>query len=123
MGRKALQGLAHNACQIFLGYQVYNDLPNLEQLGEGRLCIDILTGDCTKDSLPVGPLAIATLLNDWLSQQLTALGLVAEDIGKANLAVDYTFRKGDGYWHEDTYFPSTRFFFQCSSTIEALGRE
>ena len=65
MGRKALQGLANNLCQIFLGHQSYDDLPEIERLGKGRYEIDVLTTICKKDGIEIESFAISGKLQQW----------------------------------------------------------
>ena len=133
MGRKALQGMAHNMCQIFLGHQVWDDLPQLVQLGRGTLQIDVISGHCTKDEHHIEPLAMVEKLRQWLSQQLPANGLTLSDIEEAKLAVDYTvsevaytIRENAGHWwkwNRNRYCCTWDFHFRCRSTMRAFGHD
>ena len=92
MRRKALQGLANNLCQMFVGHQAYNDVQDiLAPLSEGRwvvLEISLLTGQCRA----VGellPLPIAGVMQGWLAEQLRRQKIPAEAIPSAMLHVEY----------------------------------
>lgn len=123
MKRKATQGLADNVCQMFLGHQVWDDLPRLEELGGGTLRIEVVSGHCTKDGQHIQPLAIVQKLRDWLEVQLVSNGLDLGDVEEAVLTVDYTVRENAGHrWDRDRH-RTWDFHFRCTSTIRAFARE
>ena len=123
MGRKILQGLAHDMCQIFLGYQVWDDLSRLERLGGGTLTIELISGHCTKDEEHIEPFAIIEKLRAWLSTQLSSHGLERSDIEEAVLAVDYTVRENAGHWWKRDRHRTWNFHFHCRSTIRGFSRD
>ena len=135
MGRKVLQGLAANICQIFLGYQCYEDLPGLERLGKGRYDIDILTMMCNKDGIEIDSLTIAGKLQQWFFTQLGKENIPLEEIQRAVHTINLTdvrmvpyslLLREHGLWsrrNKRTEFKLTNFKFECVSHINAYGRE
>ena len=92
MRRKALQGLANNLCQMFVGHQAYNDVQDiLAPLSQGRrvvLEINMLTGQCVAEG-EVLPLPIAGVMQGWLAEQMRRRNIPAEAILNAMLHVEY----------------------------------
>lgn len=123
MKRKAVQGLAHNMCQMFLGHQVWDDLARLEELGGGTLRIEVVSGHGTKDEQHIQPLAIVQKLRDWLDVQLFSNGLDLADVEETALTVDYTVRATPGHWWDQDRHRTWDFRFRCRSTIQAFRRE
>jgi len=121
MGRKVLHGLADNICQIFLGFQCYEDLPKIEQFGKGRYEIDILTMICKKDGMKIESLAIFGKLQQWFVTQLRKENIHLEEIQGAALVVDVTNIQEIGFWPRK--YKYTDFYFECASYINAYGRE
>jgi hypothetical protein len=124
MGRKVLKGLANNLCQIFLGYQCYQDLPEIERLGKGRYEIDILTTICKKDGMEIDSFLVSGKLQQWFFTQVRKEKISLEEIRRAVLIVDVIniqeiphWLQGHGLWK------STDFSFECISYINAFGRE
>ena len=103
---------------MFLGYRIHQDLPRLEELGEGTFSIDLLTGNCTKDDRWIEPLLIATEFRVWLGKQLARNGVDVKDVEKALITTEMIVEK--------RLFKSwvlTYFLFKCTSLIHAFGRE
>ena len=133
MGRKVLKGLAKTLCQIFLGYQCYQDLPEIEQLGKGRYEIDILTMMCKKDGTEIDSLAIAGKLQQWFFTQMEKEKISLGEIRSAALIVEVTdiqeipyrlpfiLSLRYGFWPRK--YKVTDFYFKCVSHINAYGRE
>ena len=92
MRRKALQGLANNLCQMFVGYQSHYDIQDiLTPLSEGRwvvLEINVLTGQCLAEGA-VLPLHISRVMQGWLAEQLRRRKIPAEAVPSATLRVEY----------------------------------
>lgn len=130
MGRKVLQGLAKNLCQIFLGYQCYEDLPEIERLGKGRYEIDILTTMCKKDGMKIESLSISEKLQQWFFTQLGKENIPLEEIQRAVLVINvadiqehpYWLRLRK-YWFRPRKYKWTEFNFECVSYINAYGCE
>ena len=123
MGQKALKGLAVNACRIFLGWQIYKDLPEIERLGKGKYEIGLLTSDCRKDGAVISSLGISGIVGKWFTAQLKVNNITLQEIKRAVLIVDVV-----DIW-EKTHTWGGRenkiscFKFDCSSYIHAYGRE
>ena len=130
MGRKILQGLAKNLCQIFLGWQCYYDLPGIERLGKGKYEIDVLTKSCKKDGMEINSLKISEKLQLWFSNRLKVENISLQEIQSATLLIEVTDIQAESYWVRLRWFwlrprryNLTIFFFDCHSHICAFGRE
>jgi len=131
MGRKVLQGLAKNLCQIFLGWQSYKDLPRIAELGKGEYEIDILKMLCKKDGIEIELFQIAEVLQTWFFARLIRKKIHPEEIKKAILIVKFIdtregpvwqFRVGDKKLRLSK-LKSTVLVFECTSHIQAFDRE
>lgn len=92
MRRKALQGLANNLCQMFVGHQAYHDVQDiLMPLSEGRrivLEINVLTGQCLAEGT-VLPLHMSEVMQGWLAEHLRRQRIPPDAIQAAILRVEY----------------------------------
>jgi len=131
MGRKVLQGFAKNLCQIFLGYQSYNDLPRMAELGKGEYEIDILKMSCKKDGIEIELLATTNVLQTWFFSRLMVEKIHPEQVNKAKLIIKlidihegplWQFRVGDKKMRLSK-LKSTVLVFECTSHIQAFDRE
>jgi hypothetical protein len=124
MGRKVLQGLSKNLCQIFLGYQGYEDLPEIKQLGKGRYEIDILTTICKKDGIEIDSFNAAGKLQQWFFTQVEKEKIFLDEIRRAVLIVDVThIEETQDMLPEYGLWKSTYFSFECLSYINAFNCE
>ena len=123
MGRKTIQGLAKNLCQIFLGWQSYQDLPAVERMGKGQYEIDILTTLCKKDGVEIGSLDIARKLQEWFSTRLRVENISLEEIKRAILIIDVIYIQERRYWLRLKRYKMSNFMFKCFCHIEAFGRK
>lgn len=72
MRYKRLNHAAQNLCQMFCGWRLHWTKPRLVSLGSGSIQIDVLTGQCIFNGLPIPQLPIAAELVTWLEDDLAA---------------------------------------------------
>src|ERR1041385_2055297 len=70
MRRKVLQDFANVFCQRFVDLPSWYDLATFVHFGSGLYLLDILTGNCSRDSVPIPPLMTCAEYKDWLQTQL-----------------------------------------------------
>jgi hypothetical protein len=74
---------------MFCGWQLMFDYPVLERLASGTLRVDVLSGQCWHNEVPIPPLSIARALNGWLREDLAKHSIPLEEIGEASLTVQF----------------------------------
>ena len=139
MRRKALQGLANNLCQMFVGYQSYYDVQHiLAPLSEGRwvvLEINVLTGQCWAEG-EVLPLHISGVMQSWLAEHLRRQKIPAEAIPSATLRVEYRawhvkYTNPQTWWdrlreklgRQSWYFLESETEFSCQASLQTSNYE
>jgi hypothetical protein len=70
---------------MFCGWRLANSYKELERLGNGTLCIDVLVGSCRFDGTPIEPLNIAGELHSWLREELAAQNMPIGALVRATL--------------------------------------
>jgi len=123
MGHATFQNLATDMCRAFVGPRVQADLARLAEREGGLLTIDFLTGACTVDDAPDDGLAIGGELQRWFESELQRTTLRVEDVARADLAVRFSTYPEPVAQRERGQKPGTVVHFECSSLIEAFGRE
>ena len=68
MRRKRLQHVADTLCHMFCGWQTFFDYNELVKLGNGKLEIDVLSGECVFNESFIDSLSIAKALQNWLKE-------------------------------------------------------
>jgi hypothetical protein len=119
MRRGLLQDFANTACQMFVGWRIWNDLPRLLAVGEGVVEIDLLTAETLLAGRPVEPLSIGHEIRSWLRERIEAEGVPAGLVTSARLTVAFAVadRPGRSPGHVQR-----RLLFRCESAVVAAGR-
>jgi hypothetical protein len=123
MGHATFQNLATDMCRAFMGPRVQPDLARLAALEGGLLTIDVLAAECTVDDARSDGLAIGGELKRWFEAELKRTTLRIEDVARADLAVRFSTNLEPVEQREKGQRPGTVVHFECSSLIEAFGRE
>lgn len=82
MRNKRLKYHAHTFCHMFCGWQLLHDYKTITELQKGEIVIDILTGDCFHNGKKIKPLAMATVLNSWMNDDLETNNIPLSSIEK-----------------------------------------
>jgi hypothetical protein len=70
MRRGLMKDLANTPSAMACGWQLYGDLERLADLADSEVLVDLLTGDCAVDGVPlVPPLVIAEIVKDWAQER------------------------------------------------------
>ena len=88
MGRKRLNHAADTLCDMFCGWRLANSYRGLEQLGSGRLEIDVLRAACRFNGQEIDTLPIAGELSSWFVEDCAAYGIPLNDLSKAASVAD-----------------------------------
>jgi hypothetical protein len=123
MGHATFQNLATDMCRAFMGPHVQADLARLAKLEGGLLTVDFLTAECRVDDARSDELAIGAELKRWFDGELQRTTLRIEDVARADLAVRFSTKPEPVEQRERGQKPGTVVHFECSSLIEAFGRE
>jgi hypothetical protein len=114
--RKILQDFANVFCQQFVDLGSGHDVATFVDLGSGKYVLDILSGECSRNGVPIAELKICSHYRTWLSEQvakhnvppgLLRVGLTV-DIVVANVTVS------SSYGHR---FGAADFTFNCRSEL------
>jgi hypothetical protein len=117
MRRKILQDFANVLCQRFIDLPNGHDLAAFVHLGSGSYTLDILSGNCTRDGLPIPSLRMCNEYREWLLEQQTKHGVPPGILGVSmRITVSISDeRTKTSYGH---VFPSAHFEFDCHSEIQ-----
>ena len=91
MRRKRLKHIADNLCHMFCGWQTFFDYNELVKLGNGRLKIDALSGQCIFNETSIEPLSIAKALQNWLKKDCEDNKIDMNQLLKGQIIVDLDF--------------------------------
>ena len=100
MRTSPFEEIAENCCRVFLGWRLREDREALLAMGEGRLEIDLLTGEAWCDDEPIPQLFIACAVRDNLLRELEDNALDASSLESAR--VDAAFARRDVRKHGET---------------------
>lgn len=102
---------------MFLGWQLSNDLDELQTLSAGHLEIDVLNGKCTFNSCEISSLSMPLVLNDWFVSDLKQSGININEVDVALLSVDFDMNDFGLMKGKKSKPP----VFHCNSRLEASG--
>ena len=108
MRRKRFKHQVYIICHMFLGWQLINDLDELEKIASGTLEIDVKNGTCKCNNQINTTLTIPLVLNDWLIRDLKENNISISTIDKAWLTVEFNIER-DG--------KNLKTNFKCKSLI------
>lgn len=98
---KLLQGVANAVCIVLIDDPDPSGIEQIAHLGEGRLTIDLLSGESRHEERPLTSLPAAEELAVWFQAQMEAVGIPFESVDEATLVVNAAIRQGqadDGRW-------------------------
>ncbi len=87
MRRKVIQDFANVFCQRFIDLPSGYDLALLVHLGSGVAALDILTGECTFNNVPIRQFAACVENRDWLEKQCHKHNITVAEINKATMTM------------------------------------
>jgi hypothetical protein len=87
MRRKVIQDFANVFCQRFVDLPSGYDLATFAHLGSGTAVLDILTGECTFNGLPIRQLETCGEYRMWLEKQCEKHNIPVTAITKATMTV------------------------------------
>jgi len=117
MRRKVIQDFANVFCQHFIQLPSGYDLAAFVFLGSGRYELNILTGECNRQGLPIPKLQTCDDFKDWLLVQLDKHRIPPEGIKNAILKIDVTVSQLQVRESFGNEFASALFSFVCASEI------
>jgi len=123
IGQESVQGLAKAICRGALGPWTREDLAILDRAEDGRLQIDLLTGQLALDETPNTALQMGWSLRGWFQDQIRSSGVRRKDVTTADLLVRFTTREVANEEHEGPHASSRFLVLECSGRIEAYGRD
>ncbi len=100
MTASPLTEIAESCCRAFLGWRLREDREALLAMGEGRLEIDLLTGEAWCDDEPIPPLFIASAVREILVRELEDNQIDVSSLSSAR--VDAAFARRDVRKHGET---------------------
>jgi hypothetical protein len=115
MRRKRLKHSAHVLCQIFCGWQLYDDWDTLAERGSGLLVIDLLQGLCRHNDEAIADLHITDVLLAWLVEELQAHNIPLAALEEVRLEVEIALQPS----HSTPSGPGTFAHLKCGSHIHA----
>jgi hypothetical protein len=118
MRRKVIQDFANTFCQKFLDSPNGYDLARFAQFGVGTATLNILTGECILNDVPVPKFDTCDDHKEWLRCQLVKHNIPKEAIKNAKMTVQFSISDIDirqSYGHT---FRSAEFDFHCMSEIQ-----
>jgi hypothetical protein len=117
MRRKILQDFANVLCQRFIDLPNGYDLASFAQLGSGHYDLDILSGSCTREGLPIPSLKMCDEYRQWLLEQQSKQG-VPPGILRVSMRIDVSISEKSVKTSYGHVFPSALFDFDCHSEIQ-----
>jgi hypothetical protein len=80
---------------MFLGWQLVNDLDELEEISSGILEIDVKNGTCKCNNKSNTTLTMPLVLNDWLTRDLKKHNIQSSIVDKAHLTVEFNIKRDE----------------------------
>ena len=122
MRRKVIQHYADTICQMFCGWQLMGDFRRLEQLGNGRLSIDLLCGACIHNGKRVEQLSIARILQAWVYERCAKDAVPTDALSQIHLEADLDVQQSEKQRDPSVRWPNAKPPFigcdiRCRSTI------
>jgi len=108
MKRKRFKHQVYIICHMFLGWQLINDLDELEKIASGILEIDVKNGICKCNDQTNTILRMPLVLNDWLIRDCKKNNISISTIDKAWLTVEFKIERDGKNLKTD---------FKCKSLI------
>ena len=99
---------------MFLGWQLVNDLDELEKISFGRLEIDVKNGTCKCNDKTNTTLTMPFVLNEWLTRDVKKNNIPISTIDKAYLIVEFKIKRDGKNLKTD---------FKCKSLIYSEKNE
>ncbi len=118
MRRKIIQHFADVFCQRFIQVPNGYDLATFVHLGSGLYTLDILIGDCTRNSIVISKLNTCSEHKKWLIAQLNKHKILLSDIEKAELWISVVVSEIKVETSFGNVFASANFTFDCRSEIK-----
>lgn len=121
MSIKRLKHHAHNLGQMFCGWELMFDYRRLAEMERGTLHIDLLTGCCLHNGVPIDGLRIVRRLRDWMERDLAVHRIDRGRVRLAELEVEFFTRRQPGQLLSNTSWKDhTPYFVHC--TIDCRSR-
>lgn len=117
MRQKRFKHQVYIMCHMFLGWQLLNDLDELEKISSGILEIDVLNGICRCNNKINTTLTMPLVLNNWLIEDLEENNIPISAINKAWLTVHFNIKR------DEKKYKNLQTDFQCKSFILSEGNE
>ena len=111
MKRKRFKHQVYIICHMFLGWQLFNDLNELDKISSGILEIDIKNGTCKCNDKINTTLIMPSVLNDWLIKDLKEHNIPLSLIDKAWLTVEFNIKRNDKKKNLETDFKCKSFIY------------
>lgn len=108
MRRKRLQHVADTLCHMFCGWETFFDYNELVNLGNGRLKLDALSGQCIFNESSINQLNIAKALQSWAKRDCEKNDIDLRHILEGLLIVDLKFTVIK--WKDRKYSDGEQFF-------------
>ncbi len=118
MRRKIIQHFANIFCQRFIQVPNGYDLATFVHLGSGLYTLDILNGDCTRNSTAIPKLSTCAEYKEWLTEQLNKHKILLSDIKTARLLISVVVSEIKIETSFGNIFASANFTFDCRSEIQ-----
>lgn len=117
MRRKVIQDFANVFCQRVIDLPSGYDLASFAHFGSGKYALNILTGECSLNGIPIPKLKTCDVYDDWLRTQLEKHRVEENNIHEVRLEIEVNVRNINIRSSCGHRFAYAHFFFDCHSAI------
>jgi hypothetical protein len=120
MRRKVIQDFANVFCQRVVDLPSGYDLASFAHYGSGKYALNILTGECSHNGIPILKLQTCDVYDEWLRTQLERHGVEQNKICEARLDIEVDVRNVISDPPTDTDSPTPICFLIVTARSEPM---